>query len=246
MYYDILKKNNINYEIIFENCLNKIDNVHLYNDPFPHIIIENFIDNNLFQQLRTNFPDNNFIFEKHSDSLYKKTFTRSMIKINNKNNLDKLHTSYKKIYSFFSSKKYINQVSKIFQKKIPKSITEMQIIKDKNNYRITPHCDTYLERNKYLTSLLYLPDDNISTDLGTELYISDKNGKIDGTHGYYDRTDPQNYPKKFTLVKKIEYKPNTLLIFIPEYQVTWHGVSRININKNNIRKTLQIFQKPIK
>ena len=231
-----------NQLIGFNNSLNKINTLNFYNDPYPHIVIENFLESDLFQDLRNNFPDNGFNSNNHIDSVHKDDNTRFVLKLNNLEDCQDFHQSYKIIYSLFSSREYLDKVSKLFQKKIPKSRTEMQIIKDKSNYKITPHCDTHLQRHKYLTSLFYLPDDNISEDLGTELYIPDKDGEIDGTGGHYDLQDPTGYPKKFKLIKKVKYRPNTLLIFMPEHQVSWHGVSQIKL-KNGLRKTLQIFQK---
>lgn len=215
--------------------LDKINNSNLFYHPFPHIVIENFLDNNLFQNLRDNFPDNNFRPSTHGDAIHKNISRRSRIIIESISDTKPLDNYYNEIYTLFSSEKYLNKVMKIFQKNIPKTRTEMQIIKDITNYKITPHCDRF----KFLTSLFYLPDDNINQDIGTELYIPDKNGYIDGEGGSYDNI---NYPKKFKLIKKVKYKPNTLLIFIPLDKVTWHGVSQIK-HENYIRKTLQIFQK---
>ena len=35
----------------------KINNNNLYNDPYPHLLIDNFFDINLINQIIENFPD---------------------------------------------------------------------------------------------------------------------------------------------------------------------------------------------
>ncbi len=230
------------YDNHINNSLNKINTDNLLNDPYPHIVIEDFLDNDLFQKLKDNFPTQGLKPNYHRDSLCEENYTRFVTILNNIEDCKNFDSSYKELYQLFSSCEYLNKISQVFQTEIPESRTEMQLIKDISNYKITPHCDTYIKRHKYLTSLFYIPDDNTSEDIGTELYIPQEDGEISGIGGSYDIDDPINYPKKFKLVKKVKYKPNTLLIFIPEHGVSWHGVSQIK-SENCLRKTIQVFQK---
>ena len=212
--------------------MDEINNNNLHNEPFKHLIIENFLKEDEIKKLKNNFPDSK-LFNKFN-RYYK---SRHILYIDKKEDFDKLENKdfWLNLYKKFNNKKFLKNVFHLLGKELPEkeSHLQMQLIYDIENYEILPHCDIKSNSDaKFLTMLLYLNEDE-TLDLGTELYIADKKGDIKITE--------ENEEKKFSIYKKAPYKINNLLLFIPEYNKSWHGVSKIK--KNVIRKTVQIFLK---
>ena len=215
--------------------MDKINNHNLYNKPFKHLIIENILEEEEIKHLKNNFPDNKLFnkFNRRND----KTEERYVLYVDKKEDFNKLKNKdfWLSLYKKFNNKKFLKNVFQLLGKNLPEkeSHLQMQLIYDIQNYEILPHCDTKLNSDtKFLTMLFYLNEDE-TLDLGTELYIPDENGNI--------KIEEKNDIKKFNIYKKAPFKINNLLIFIPEYGKSWHGVSKIK--KNVIRKTIQIFLK---
>lgn len=215
--------------------MEKINNNNLHNKPFKHLIIENFLKQDEIKKLKDNFPDNKLFnkFNRRND----KTEERHILYVDKKEDFNKLENKdfWLNLYNKFNNKKFLKNVFQLLGKNLPEkeSHLQMQLIYDIQNYEILPHCDTKLNSDtKFLTMLFYLNEDE-TLDLGTELYIPDKKGDI--------KIIEKNEEKKFSIYKKAPYKINNLLLFIPEYDKSWHGVSKIK--KNVIRKTIQIFLK---
>jgi len=218
----------------------KINNNNLYNDPYPHLLIDNFFDINLINQIIENFPDIEYFKNtKRHEQIINNKATRQSFYLDNKDDFNKINNKklFKEFYKKISNKIFIKDIFKIFNKECPEDYhIQCQLIYDTKGFNILPHCDNFKnKRHKYLTILLYLPDDNNFVNYGTELYKENKNGKI-----HY--TDKEiNKERYFDIVKKASYKKNTLFAFIPEYNKSWHGVSSI---KDNIkRRSIQIFLK---
>tara|TARA_Y100001970_G_scaffold183999_1_gene223775 strand:- start:317 stop:985 length:669 start_codon:yes stop_codon:yes gene_type:complete len=216
--------------------LNKITKKNLYLNPYPHIIIENFLPDEFYNNLVNNYPNiNNFKSQQDITGRKKDSKERFILYMNKKEDFLKLNNNEKNAWlsyqNIIGSEKFLNHIFSIFNKKKPDNFySEIQIIYDFKNYEITPHCD----KAKLLTCLFYMPDNNNYSNFGTELYTPSSSGNIIS----------KKFNKKFNLVKKAPFTKNTLLIFIPEINKTWHGVSKIE--KKIERKTIQTFLKPVK
>ena len=98
----------------------------------------------------------------------------------------------------------------------------ISLVKDYTKYQLGAHTD---HPNKFLTFLFYLPRDTSIREIGTSLYkLTDKN-KLDSfsLHNTIEETN-----KNFIETKKVEFLPNSVLIF-PRTNISYHGVSSINI-----------------
>ena len=210
-----------------------------YNKPYNHIIINNFLEEKFIEKIMKYFPDiNNFNDRKRNKQIIDNNSRRKTFYLDNQEDFQKLKNKdiFIKLYKHFNNKEFLNNIFKIFNKELPKEYhLQCQLIYDIKGYNILPHCDNFKnKRHKYLTLLLYLPDDNIE-EYGTEMYKEIKDGNI----SYFDKEI--NKKRNFTIVKKVPFKKNILFAFIPEYNKTWHGVSKIK--KNITRRSIQIFLK---
>lgn len=221
------------------NNLNNID-LNIYNKPYKHIIINNFLNEKFLKKIIENFPDiNNFNNTKRNEQIVNNKSTRIAFYLDNKDNFNKIKNKkiFRKLYQYFNDQIFLKNIFNIFDKKIPENYhLQCQLIYDTKGYNILPHCDNFkYHQHKYLTLLLYLPDNNDLKEYGTELYQENKNGVI----SFFDKEE--NKERKFNILKKIPFTKNTLFVFSPEYNKTWHGVSKI---KNNIkRRSIQFFLK---
>ena len=101
------------------------------------------------------------------------------------------------------------------------------LVNDQSNYQLGPHTDL---PTRLLSILIYLPSLD-QPSIGTSLYQP-----IDPQ--FNCRTGKHYRSKGFKEVKKIPFKPNTLLAF-PRTNQSFHGVETLKID-NLDRKMLMI------
>lgn len=226
---------------------NKIASCTIYDYPFNHTIIESYLPDKLYNGLNEQFNllEKKLSPFKHIDSydFKNKKATRFSLKFQKKN-IDSAPVLINELFHILNSYDFKNELSKkfnLYMNIFKDSSPEIQVVKDVSGYKISPHTDTKVGnyRRKLLSMLIYLPDDNNFPHAGTELYK--KTIRFNGIKPS-DKQIIQNGLSKhnsFRIVKQAPYIKNNCIIFKPERNKTWHGVSKV---KDNIsRKTLQIF-----
>jgi hypothetical protein len=214
--------------------------INKHNKPYNHLIINNFLDKKFIDDIIENFPEiNNFNDTKRNEQIINNKSTRRSFYLDKQEDFQKIKNKniFIRLYKHFNNKEFLNNIFKVFNKEIPKDYhLQFQLIFDTKGYNILPHCDNFKnKRHKYLTLLIYLPDNDNLKEYGTEMYRENNNGII----SFFDKE--VNKKRSFSIVKKVPFKKNTLFAFIPEYDKTWHGVSKIE--KNITRRSIQIFLK---
>jgi len=214
--------------------------INKHNKPYNHLIINNFLDKKFIDDIIENFPEiNNFNDTKRNEQIINNKSTRRSFYLDKQEDFQKIKNKniFIRLYKHFNNKEFLNNIFKVFNKEIPKDYhLQCQLIFDTKGYNILPHCDNFKnKRHKYLTLLIYLPDNDNLKEYGTEMYRENNNGII----SFFDKE--VNKKRSFSIVKKVPFKKNTLFAFIPEYDKTWHGVSKIE--KNITRRSIQIFLK---
>jgi hypothetical protein len=188
-----VSENNINTKM--DKYVEKILTSKIIQDPFPHIIIDNFLDDKLYQKL---------IDEVHSNDLFNNTFSdhnRSTVMCwdgDYKENIILDHRYYRNIFvSILLNNKIRESIFSKFikNKNLHNDImfqhngTSIQLDCFRGNYEYPIHTDI---KGKLITILLYLPKDNKMSHLGTNVYNDKKE-----------------------LYKNVEYKKNRLVCFSP-------------------------------
>lgn len=184
--------------------------MQLYNDPWPHIVIEDFFDESVLKELQNAFSQmkDDDIYFNHATGkkhIYSCEFDKNNLELpnptlDNHNKLEE-YIEFKSIYDIanacvMNSKQWLELLG---CKKDFKYITIgfQKITKD---YVAVPHVDG---KNKILSLVCYMhPDDNIGTDI-----------MIDNMNTF----------------KTITWKKNRALIFSRE-ENTWH-----NFRANNLQ-----------
>ncbi|MCP4473520.1 MAG: hypothetical protein GY821_02905 [Gammaproteobacteria bacterium] len=194
--------------------------------PWPHYVIDEFLPKSYYQLLKESFPFTEKVWmplahpenrEGYRQVIYLRRGEESLIKQRKEIWLELYDILDKEVsntlLTLFELNKYRHKVS-----------AEIQIIHDRSGYKISPHCDA-VEDNAYklLTLLIYFPFHENLTEYGTEMYAREESNE-------------------FKTVKKLPFIGNAALIFHPVWDLTWHGVSRID-GQNVNRNSLQIFFK---
>lgn len=112
---------------------------------------------------------------------------------------------------------------------------EIQIIRDSLGYKILPHPDGGL---KFVSCLIYLPEDNSHPHLGTNIYEESINGKHTGSYGKKDNEKSNHKDKAFDIIRRCEFKPNSMTCFAVSNK-SWHGVDEMK--EKYTRNCIQLF-----
>ncbi len=214
--------------------------------PFPHLIVENIFPEELYKCTQKYFPDPSEMHSISEDSsrVKKDSYKRRNIFHFNIQNLQKLSEPKKvfwaSLYQHVSSYGFIEEFLRKFEPWIANNLSEISdqynrihlisdamLVNDQSNYQLGPHTDL---PTRLLSILIYLPSFD-QPSIGTSLYQP-----IDPQ--FNCRTGKHYRSKGFTEVKKIPFKPNTLLAF-PRTNQSFHGVETLKID-NLDRKMLMI------
>ena len=237
--------------------------IHYFNRPYPHVVIENCLPDDLYKDLEKNFPhkkikENLPCIQGHTyrylanDVLFLKTIPVS--------------DSWTDFFKNHTSQKFYNKVLSIFDKDIPyskstfeKNISvrgnagsEYDIVTDTQFVVHTPTSGTtrttHLDNPQELyAGLLYFKQINDKSTGGDfEIYETENVTQVFKSRG---REVPEEQNKK--LIRTVKYKPNTFVMFLNTNKSV-HGVTprqdpildRLSVNiiaeTNNKRK--QFFQ----
>lgn len=191
--------------------------------PFPHLVIDNFLETKLAVKLSEEFPDiqDSSLF-KYSNPLEKKAAL---------NDWNKFPATTYSFFEFLCSQKFVNNLS---------SILGIKLYADfglhgggwhmhPDGGKLNPHLDYNIH-----------PKLNLQRRINLIIYLSENWKPEYGGHlGLWSNDDHNNRPLK--LEKEIEIKFNRAVIFDTSMQ-SWHGLSReVSSNGNNIRKSLAIY-----
>jgi len=223
---------------------NSINNSKLEEEPFSHLYIKNFFDNNFYKNLlqslpkkeeykqlnktasvSDNYPEERYIFDITPTSLNQLEDSKKLV--------------FQKIVNGFLSTDFFNIIIKKFKTTIDERIknfspeeielfgkdnfkfdARIALVKDYTKYQLGAHTDNI---NKLLTFLFYLPEDDSLKSIGTSLYKRISNN-ISSTNEHFSIQDTS---KHFKEIKRAEFIPNSVLIFARS-NITYHGVSSVN------------------
>ncbi len=225
--------------------------------------IDNFLDQNLYQDIKKNFPkiDNNQL-DLNGKHFGKKAFYRNELPFENSSQkiifskFEEIVYSKKFFYFFMKNFFFLNVLNqtnfltKLRYLRFPKLHNDSSSFLDflfskisvsydfsfiKNNGGIYPHVDAL---RKYLSLMLYFPDDDLKEkSYGTTFWDSNDQN--------YNNTfiiNP-NELNEFKSTNKIIYKTpfvSNCLYFFLRNNYTWHTVEPQNISENYVRKSINI------
>ena len=180
-------------------------------------IIENRIQNKIpFNHYTFNNVLDNFDLTFLSKINLKNSSTLNGKRTSNKNRFfitkkDMNYYCFKSIVNYFLNEKIINFFEKESNRKIRGNYLRVEILEDKDDSYLEPHCDI---KEKILSLMIYLNESNEDESIGTSLY--DKNKK---------------------LIKTVPYINNSGFYFYPDNN-TWHGLEKIKLK--NKRKAIMV------
>ena len=163
-------------------ALNAINNAPMLDAPFPCFTVDKLFSWNVYHQIISQLPSDNDYFrskEGRTPNPYA-IQSRSKISLSDPDQLTKIDSKkrliWRELNDLFTSDDFMVC---LFRKYAPflkgrygdlthfDTSTRLELIRDKTGYRINPHTDA---PHKIFTSLIYLPKDCLSIDLGTSIY----------------------------------------------------------------------------
>jgi len=224
--------------------------------------IENFLDENLYNEI-----DNNFPTIDHNEISLSKNFGKKFFDNNDNFLLDtKKHSYLKKIDDIFFSKEFFDFFSKKFHKIIAISqgnffrtlkYLRPSILSDgntkitsifrsklkirydysliKNNGGIVPHVDG---QRKYLSLMIYFPNKKFN-DIGYGTTFWNCNDKNFNNLHIEDPKQIELFKKKNKPLYKSQFKKNCLFGFVRN-NTSWHSVEPLDIDEKYLRRSINI------
>ena len=183
----------------FEEVIQKIKDVEIINDPFPHFIIDNIFPKELYDEILEKLPTiNEYVLKSKYPG--RKTLTLD--------SPDNLGEEKKKFWNKMNKWLKSEEFAKLLLEKFSvnkEGHSDFFLHKDLEDFEVTPHTDL---RSKLITYLFYLPKDASMPNLGTDILIPKKNENVSMT------TQHQEW-EKFDVVKSSKYVPNSFFCFKP-------------------------------
>jgi len=207
----------------------KIGNAPVGLFPFPHFYIEDVFSDKFYNEIQKNLPEEKFLFPIHLKRNVPETYKDRLIISLDDDDLENLPGdqaefwgSLKKQLLGGSLKQFFVSRFQGYLKKLHPNLenysfnSEILIVKDKKNYALGPHTD---RKDKLLTMLFYLPNDNQESHLGTSMYTP-KDPTFNCPGGpHYERDN-------FNLVYTAPFKKNSAFGFIKTSN-SFHGVEKV-------------------
>ena len=226
------------------------DKIHLSkisDDPFDHLYIEDFFEEDLYKKILENIPDiNDFQRIVDTGSVSQNYSPERYIFSIQSDDMNKISESQKEFWNeiskAFRSVEFWNAISSKFSKTLKErfeNLTEEEgriigkkptissrtaLIKDYTKYQLGAHTDSI---RKIFSLLFYLPKNDDLKKIGTSLYrpidIIDEKKLI----AHFTREETA---LKFEKIKTCEFKKDSVFIFA-RTNYSFHGVEEVNINK---------------
>ena len=186
---------------MINKAIKSIENSIEYNEPFKHWEIDDFFESTLIKNiLKLDIPTGPNGYESRDVD---DDSERAFIT----EDFVTKYPDFEDVVDIFTDDNFKSTLEKKYNinlKNYPK--LRMEYMQDLDEFYIKPHTD---ELVKAITIVIYFTDDKRYVDsLGTELYVNEnKEG-----------------------VKKVPFKPNKGIIFVPDGESTWHGFSKSNFD----------------
>lgn len=210
---------------IFYRCKQALNGAVVDLDPFPHFYIRDFLAENIYSQLRRNFPEDDQF--KRSDA--KRTSNVAALLHRRKIQLvDETISSWNResstifgaISNVFRSRdfslcvqaQFEAQIADRYGQKYLPTFTRVELNRDEDGYEIKPHTDA---PHKVFTLIFYLPDDDTNSAFGTYIYQP----KV---KSFTSEAPTQFDSNLFEIRKALPYKPNTVFGFMKTDR-SFHG-----------------------
>ena len=219
------------------SLLDNASSKNLFLEPFPHLIIENALPSNYYEEINKNFPlqyfeslensqDNNI----RKDIMYPEFINKSI----------KINKIWRDFVDLHSSDKFYHQILNLFIDQIMdryqnlfKNKSDLYNIENKNYLSTSVNTpvinrssvrDAHLDKkNKLFTGLFYLKSNNDYSD-GGDLNLYSWKASI-STNQKRHISFRSEIPNKYVQFNKsIKYKANTFVIFLNSLD-SLHGVS---------------------
>lgn len=224
---------------------------HFIEKPFPHLVIENALPNEVCERLTENYPKKKFqemndfkLSNKRLDLMYKETRKGPGPSIWNdtetptiwkeflkQNTSDEFKLKFKEIFKEKFIEIYNNSFPEIENIYTNIAVSANSPVQENYNSVRKAHLD---QPTKLFTGLYYLRDENDNTKGGDlEILTWKKNIKTDLDKSHHARNTEINN-NKVDLIKTIKYKKNTFVIFLNTIE-SLHGVTERE-KTSNIRK----------
>ena len=226
---------------------NKISSSQIIEDPFDHLYIRDFFEDDFYNEIQENIPDIKSFDKILNTGTVSKNYSPERYIFSLQRDLDKIPKKQKdfwnQINNGFLSKEFWEATSSKFSEtlkerfenltkaekeilgKTPKISCRTALIKDFTKYQLGAHTDSI---NKIFSFLFYLPSSNKIKDIGTSLYqpkeILDE--KILTKHFTREETK-----ELFQKVKTCEFNMNSVFVFARN-NYSFHGVEEINIEQS--------------
>ena len=217
-----------------KSILDKFDSSCYFSEPFPHLIIENCLDDNTLTNICNDYPDqSDFVnLDKYNNEFSENTrYNISANKIINEKALRNLSETTINFFKFHTSDEYLSELIKIFQDDIQKYYPSfysniknkindnLAIIRgsESNGNYITLDCQFAINSTSSKESAVIEPHvDNPVELFAGLLYLRDENDNSSGGNLEIYQVDKNKKPifygkhrvkrKYLSLVKTIEYK----------------------------------------
>ena len=219
------------------------------NDPFPHLVIDDFLPRDLYVCYLRAKVRLDAHFKHHSSH---ETSPRYAIGLISAKELFNDDPDLLRLEEFFFDRTLtvflLNACKADFEgKKIIKQLAPIQrnfeFITDFGSFELPPHTDT---ANKLVTLLIYGADQGADPRLGTSLF-KPREEKINSVK----KSNTRHLFEEFECVKTVPYRANTCLIF-PTTKKSFHGVLPVPSNERrsliqaNINLDENLYYKRIK
>ena len=244
--------NNKTYNIKDLSILKNMKKVYLKLKPYPHIIIENCLDKEIYNHLDKTYPSDNLIFNNdNQNNTIMKSNTRYQINSNQALTLNEIDNVWKLFIKYHCSSDFYQEIINAFGKELienfdniqnkikekNKTMNELTIgIRNKDSSDILLDCQVGINSKCENISTVKGPHiDNLNEIYGGLLYFKNKNDKgLGGNLEIYDTIKPYNTLKEFK-------KNNTLLKKkkIEEHNRTYSRTREFD--KNTIKKINEVL-----
>ncbi len=240
------------------------DNSSFYYDPFPHCVLNNFLDKAVYDQICYEYPDlDHFekLENKQSENKFKKyRFANNSKNINTFNTFINTTKATKEFYNYLNSDKFflslnnfllkndidlrlnstnstnIKTIIKNIFKKKQKIDFEFSSIPIQNGY-IMPHTDGGNKLVGFVIPIINNNDKYDAEHLGTKIFKA-KTDKY--KFNFYNKTVPYEHTE---LVRELPFEKNQMSLHVKTFN-SLHGVGPI-LNKGKdiglLRKSISIF-----
>jgi hypothetical protein len=212
--------------------------------PFPHVYINDLFPSPFYKEIRKNLPprETSSWETLHSLGRVNETYPRGRnVLLLDQQHIEGLGEPYRDFwrqtavwllgprFGYFLLRKFQPLLEQRFSDYGSRNYySEAQLVTDETNYFLEPHTDA---PKKVLTFLIYLPEDDSMSNLGTSIYTpKEKNFLCPGVK-HWDR-------ECFDQVCTMPYVPNTLFGFFKTDQ-SFHGVEKIE--NGNIKRDLLLL-----